>query len=545
MLPNKSSAILCHKKNIMNQTYISWARLSWNPTTGCTKCSALCNLCFAEKETKIRQKNPNFNKYEKGFDVVVEHPHTLSEPFKLTQPATIFVNSMSDLFHKDVSLDFIKKVFDVMNQTPQHTYMVLTKRYHLLEKYSDELNWSDNIFMGISVGDKISTRGIASLQKCGAKKKFLSVEPLIEEVTEMNLEGLDLVIVGGESGGDLARPMPKEWVITVKELCDTQNVPFYFKQWGMKRNNPDQNDPTMNNGHRYYTKSGCMLDGKIYHVNPANKNQIIPTMKFMDNEFYVMDEVQDLKSIWELKSFMPMMEEELYKALKADIKNNGINDPILYWVTPAGDKLVIEGHTRLMVAIELKLKDIPQKQVNERFDNLEDIKLWMLKNQVQRRNMSKTEKLLLAYKCKETIEKAAWLNISRGGKKVDVSKPVDTNEEIAKIAGVGRTMVVEYTRILNNASQTVLDKVHKGDMSISAANKTIKGELDEPKKEKVVKVAKEPEIMMLKSVEQGTELIKSGGISAVMLVKDNDQIKKLSRKQIKMTGFYIIEFDAA
>jgi ParB family chromosome partitioning protein len=242
---------------------------------------------------------------------------------------------------------------------------------------------------------------------------------------------------------------------------------------------------------------------------------------------------------------MPMMEVELFKALKADIKNNGINDPILYWVTPAGEKLVIEGHTRLMAAIELKLKDIPQKQVNERFDNLEDIKLWMLKNQVQRRNMSKTEKLLLAYKCKETIEKAAWINISRGGKKVDVANPVDTNEEIAKIAGVGRTMVVEYTRVLNQASQTVLDKVHKGDMSISAANKTIKGDPDEPKKEKVVKVAKEPEIMMLKSVEEGTELVKSGEISAVMLVKDNDQIMKLSRKQIKMTGFYIIEFDAA
>lgn len=529
----------------MNNTLISWAQKTWNPTTGCTKCSSLCDLCYAEKETKIKMHNPKIDKYRLGFDVVVEHPYTLSEPFRLNHPTTIFVNSMSDLFHKDVSLDFIKQVFEVMNQTPQHTYMVLTKRYHLLEKYSDELNWSENIFMGVSVGDKISTRGIKSLQKCGAKNKFLSVEPLIEEITEMNLEGIDLVIVGGESGGDLARPMPREWVIKVKELCDTQNVPFFFKQWGMKRNNPDQNDPTLNRGHRYHTQSGCMLDGKIYLGNPANKNQTIPTMKFMGNEFYIMDEFDDLKTIWELKSYLPMMEDDLYKALKADIKANGINDPILYWVTPDGDKLVIEGHTRLMAAIELKLKNVPEKQVNQKFDNLDDIKLWMLKNQVQRRNMTKTEKLMLAYRCKETIEKAAWLNISRGGKKVDVDNPVDTNEEIAKIAGVGRTMVVEYTRVLNGASQAVLEKVHKGEMSISAANKSLKDTPDEPKKKKVAKVVKEPEIRMLGSIEEGTELVKSGEINAVMLVKDDTQIMKLNKKQIKMTGFYIIELEAA
>ena len=539
----------------MNNAIISWAEKTWNPTTGCTKCSSLCNLCYAEKETNIRANNPKFDKYRLGFDVVVEHPNTLSEPFNISQPTTIFVNSMSDLFHKDVSLDFIKKVFDVMNQTPQHTYMVLTKRYHLLEKYSDELNWSDNIYMGVSVGDKISTRGIASLQKCGAKKKFLSVEPLIEEITDMNLEGIDLVIVGGESGGDLARPMPREWVIKVKELCDTQNVTFFFKQWGMKRNNPDQNDPTLNRWHRYHTRSGCMLDGKIYLGNPANRNQTIPTMTFFGDEYYVMDEVDDLKTIWELKSHLPMMEEDLFNELKADIKANGINDPILYWVTPDGEKLVIEGHTRLMAAIQSNRKDIPTKEIKESFKNLDEIKLWMIKHQFKKRNLSDEQKLELAYRSKETIERVAKENLSKVGKKQNVETPVDTTAEIARIAGVGRSTVVRYAFVMKNAPEYVKEGVRTKKITIGGAYNTLKQSEDKgnkkvdeavPKKVDEVVNRSNPttsmpkNITIVESIDAGTTMVNSGQIDALIILKDKDQVGQYTQKKIKI-GVYVLE----
>ena len=129
----------------MGESTIEWTDGTWNPVTGCSSVGAECLHCYARTLTNRYKHNPKLPKYRKGFDVVVEHPNSLKEPYKWAKPSTIFVNSMSDLFHKDVSLDFIKKVFKVMNETPQHTYQVLTKRDHLLKRYSKDLVWSDNI----------------------------------------------------------------------------------------------------------------------------------------------------------------------------------------------------------------------------------------------------------------------------------------------------------------------------------------------------------------------------------------------------------------
>jgi protein gp37 len=443
----------------MAESSIEWTGKVWNPTTGCTKISKECDFCYAETLTNRWKHNPSQPKYKAGFDKLVMHKSALQDPYQWKEPTTIFVNSMSDLFHKDVTLEFIQKVFKVMNDTPQHTYQVLTKRDHLLKRYSKDLNWTNNIWMGVSVGMQSSTKRIDNLRACDAKYKFLSVEPFIEEITDMDLTGIDWVIVGGESGTGDIRPMKKEWVLKVKQICSRYKVPFFFKQWGTKNNNPDPNDPTIHKEHKYHAKGGCLLDGKLYLGNPTVKDDSIPTIKLFGKDYLIMDENQDLNTIWELKSYLPMMGEDLLAQLTKDIKKNGVNDPILYWVTPEGKKLVIEGHTRLTAAISARKRDVPTKEIKEDFTNLDDIKLWMIKHQFQRRNLSSLERIELAYHSKETIEKAAKENLSKAGKGEDITKPIDTYDEIAKLAGVGRTSVVRYSGVISKAPETLVKKM--------------------------------------------------------------------------------------
>ena len=526
----------------MAESSIEWTEKTWNPVTGCTSVGKECDNCYARTLTNRYMHNSKLPKYKKGFDVVVEHKSTLNEPYNWSEPRTVFVNSMSDLFHRDISLDFIKKVFKVMNETPQHTYQILTKRDHLLMRYSKELVWSDNIWMGVSVGVQSSTKRIENLRKCGAKKKFLSVEPLIEEITEMNLAGIDLVFVGGESGDNSVRPMKMKWVLGVKKFCDDSNVPFFFKQWGKDRNNPDQNDPTINKAHSYHAKGGCMVDGKLYLENPSIKDDSTPTVNLFGKDYYIMDEHQGLVTIWELKAYLPMMEDELFKQLKDDIRKNGMNDPILYYVTPDGLKLVIEGHTRLSAALKNKLKEIPMKQVKETFNSLDEIKLWMIRHQFQRRNMSSLERVQLAYLSKDVIVNAAKENLSKGGKKINVGESIDTNAEIARIANVGRTTVVRYVSVLAKASKTVLDKLKQGELSISAAHSSIKEIVNLPIKAASTKTVKKvQQVRMLDSIEKGKNLLLSGNIEALVIVKEMSQLDMLSQKQKDRIGVYLLK----
>jgi protein gp37 len=170
-------------------------------------------------------------KYKYGFDIVKEYPAALEVPYTWKSSKMVFVNSMSDLFHKEISSTYIKKVFDVMNENPQHVFQVLTKRSERLFELNGELNWTHNIWMGVSVeNDKVLNR-IDNLKKIGAKVKFLSLEPLIGPLLKLDLKNLDWVIVGGESGPN-ARPIKKQWVLNIKNQCELENVAFFFKQWG-------------------------------------------------------------------------------------------------------------------------------------------------------------------------------------------------------------------------------------------------------------------------------------------------------------------------
>lgn len=213
----------------MAQSSIEWTEMTWNPTTGCTKISAGCKFCYAEIMSR-RLKAMGIEKYKAGFKVRI-HSDQLHIPSTWKHSKIVFVNSMSDLFHEDIPLNFIKQVFSVMNENPQHVFQVLTKRAERLFAVHKELKWTHNIWMGVSVENEKVIDRIEYLRKTKARVKFLSCEPLIGPLPKLKLKKIDWVIVGGESGHK-PRPMDAEWVLDIQDQCKKADVRFFFKQWG-------------------------------------------------------------------------------------------------------------------------------------------------------------------------------------------------------------------------------------------------------------------------------------------------------------------------
>ena len=208
---------------------IEWTEMTWNPLTGCTKISPGCKHCYAERMARRLQAMGQPN-YVNGFQLTL-HEHMLEQPLRWKKPRTVFVNSMSDLFHEDVPPDFIQKVFDVMRRASWHTFQMLTKRSKRLLELDSEIDWPTNVWMGVSVESRGYTFRIEHLRKTNAAVKFLSLEPLLGPLPTLNLRGIDWVIVGGESGPG-ARPMAEEWVLDIRDQCLAAGVSFFFKQWG-------------------------------------------------------------------------------------------------------------------------------------------------------------------------------------------------------------------------------------------------------------------------------------------------------------------------
>jgi len=208
---------------------IEWTESTWNPVTGCTKISEGCAHCYAERMAR-RLKAMGQKNYVNGFKVTL-HPHALNLPMKWKKPQTIFVNSMSDLFHDDIPLDFIRQVFEVMGQAYWHRFQVLTKRAERLAEFADLLNWPENVWMGVTVEKRPNLNRIDYLRKISATVRFLSLEPLLGPLPNMDLSNIDWVIVGGESGPS-ARPMDEKWVLNIQKQCRKADVSFFFKQWG-------------------------------------------------------------------------------------------------------------------------------------------------------------------------------------------------------------------------------------------------------------------------------------------------------------------------
>jgi protein gp37 len=240
----------------MSNSKIEWTELTWNPTTGCNKVSQGCKFCYAEIMSK-RLKAMGLDKYKNGFNLTL-HEDTLIIPYTWKSPKIVFVNSMSDLFHKDIPLDFIERVFNVMNSNPQHVFQVLTKRADILYTYNKKLNWTHNIWMGVSVENEKELWRVDYLRKTKAKTKFLSCEPLLGSLKRLRLDKIDWVIVGGESGRK-PRPVKSEWIYEIFEKCEKAGVKFFFKQWGGTNKK----------------KAGRMLNGRTYDEMPNDELIII------------------------------------------------------------------------------------------------------------------------------------------------------------------------------------------------------------------------------------------------------------------------------
>lgn len=230
---------------------IEWTESTWNPVTGCSKASLGCKNCYAERMA-IRLQAMGQPNYAAGFNLSL-HDHALRLPLQWKSPQNIFVNSMSDLFHEDVPLAFIKKVFAVMNRANWHQYQILTKRSERLRKLDRKLCWAEHIWMGVSVETEKYVTRIDDLRMTSAHAKFLSLEPLLGPLRRLDLSGIDWVIVGGESGPG-ARPMMEEWVIDIRDQCHLAKVPFFFKQWGGVNKK----------------RSGRILEGRTWDETPVS-----------------------------------------------------------------------------------------------------------------------------------------------------------------------------------------------------------------------------------------------------------------------------------
>ena len=234
-------------------TKIEWTEETWNPITGCTKCSAGCEHCYAATFAR-RLQAMGMSRYRNGFEITI-HRDLFQKPLEWKKSKMIFVNSMSDLFHEDISKKDILAIFDTMNKAKHHTFQVLTKRSKRLLELSENIKWTNNIWMGVSIENKATISRAEDLKQTGAQIKFISAEPLLESISEIDLNKIDWLIVVGESGPQ-CRPMVEAWVLELRDLAKQTNTPFFFKQWGglRKKNN------------------GSELQGEYYKEYPSFKN---------------------------------------------------------------------------------------------------------------------------------------------------------------------------------------------------------------------------------------------------------------------------------
>ncbi len=235
---------------MVQKSRIEWTHSTWNPVTGCSRVSPGCDHCYAERMAK-RLQGMGVAKYKNGFEVTL-HPDVLEAPLRWTKPQIIFVNSMSDLFHEKVPFSFVEQIFDVMRRADQHIFQLLTKRSKRLVRYAPKLDWPENLWMGVTVESATYQYRIDDLRKVPSTIRFLSLEPLLGPLPDLDLHDIHWAIVGGESGPG-ARPIKKEWVEEIRKQCRQQKTAFFFKQWGGVNKK----------------EAGRILNGRTYDEMPA------------------------------------------------------------------------------------------------------------------------------------------------------------------------------------------------------------------------------------------------------------------------------------
>ncbi len=296
-------------------------------------------------------------------------------------------------------------------------------------------------------------------------------------------------------------------------------------------NPADQNDPAVKPKLPYHQKGGYMHNGDVF-VNGIMKPVEDRTWVYLFGQNRnVMDAYEGLHTIWELKAHLPFMEEKLFEQLKENIAQNGMTDPILYFLDDEGEKVVAEGHTRLMVAIELGLKDFPTKQITQTFGSLDEIKLWMIKHQFQRRNLTNAQRLKLAFLSKPLLEELAKKNNSEGGKGKKTDKPFHTSNELSKLAGVSKASVIRFNYVMENATQDTIARLMNNEISVGKAYDTVRN----------VNQTTPEERKLLKSLKEATELMGAEKISAYLIVKDEEQKQLLDKKLPLNIVFIMLE----
>ena len=240
----------------MNKTTIEWTEKTWNPSIGCTEISDGCKNCYAKIMAK-RLQAMGTNGYKDGFKFKII-PERLNQPLKLKKPTKFFVNSMSDLFHEEMPFNYIDKIMEEKKKTPQHIYQILTKREKIMDKYFSNRTIPKNIWLGVTVESQKYLYRLDYLRNLNASVKFISMEPLLSPITNISLDGIDWVIVGGESGVK-ARPMNQKWVESIRDQCQNQNTAFFFKQWGTWGSDGIKRNKKIN---------GRSLVGKLYDEYP-------------------------------------------------------------------------------------------------------------------------------------------------------------------------------------------------------------------------------------------------------------------------------------
>lgn len=245
-----------YRSGMADRSTIEWTEASWNPVTGCSKVSPGCAHCYAETFAE-RWRNIPGHPYEQGFDLKL-WPHRLGQPFKWRRPRLIFVNSMSDLFHEDIPDDYVAKVFDVMVRADWHTYQILTKRHERLAELAPDLPWPDNVWMGVTIENRKFVHRADYLRQVDSAVRFISAEPLLGPLEGLDLDGIDWLISGGESG-PRHRPVKVEWLRELRDRCNDEGVAYFFKQWG---------------GHRPKA-GGRELDGRSWDEMPIPRSSSV------------------------------------------------------------------------------------------------------------------------------------------------------------------------------------------------------------------------------------------------------------------------------
>ncbi len=281
----------------------------------------------------------------------------------------------------------------------------------------------------------------------------------------------------------------------------------------------------------YHQRLGYMVGSDYFFNGNIQEEANLDKLNLFGDDHNVMDSYQGLSTIWAFKSYLPFLKSEVYAKLEDNIKNNGIIDPILYVLTPDGQRVVIDGHASFAAAAELKIMDFPTREVTEVFGSIDEIKLWIIKRQFQRTNLSNQQKVRLAYQAKETIQALANRNKEKAANGEVIELHVVTCEEIAKLAGVGKSTVTRFESIMKSGNEDVIRQLENDEITIGFADKMINESKNTAK----------PQAMELSSIEEGNEMMKTGKIETFMIVTDRKQIDILPKSKQGKLGFYIVE----